>query len=301
MPALESVDLNLLLSLKALLAHQHVSRAADAAGITQSGMSRNLARLRALFADELMVRVGHQMLLTPRAEQLQNELESVLASIDKLIRGEHFSAATTTMHFRVAAADFVGQLLFPLMCEALLKQAPGLTLDWHAWNASTLTDLEKGKLDFALGGVDEAPAGIYRRVLERGEPPVCVSRRQHNAITEPLTLQTYCALQHVMPTLEGYGPSPVDEELAAQGYKRNVVIRTPHFMSAFALVAHTDMLLTVNPQMALIAGLQYPVDRHVLPFQVSLPPFCLLWHQRNHQNPAHLWFRERVGERVGTY
>jgi DNA-binding transcriptional LysR family regulator len=61
------IDLNLLVHLDALLADRSVTRAAARAGIGQSAMSHNLARLRELFGDELLTRGAEGMRLTPRA------------------------------------------------------------------------------------------------------------------------------------------------------------------------------------------------------------------------------------------
>lgn len=293
MTPLAQIDLNLLISLKYLLMHRQVSRAADALDLTQSGMSRNLARLREVFKDDLLVRVGNQMLLTARAEQLQQELDTLLASVEQLVQGEHFAPETTTMHFRVAAADFVVQIYFSYFCSPLLTAAPHLSLEWQAWSEKTLADLEQGKLDFALGGPAQAPANIYQSLLARGSY-VCISRKNHPAIGESLDLDTYCSLGHIVPSLEGVGKNPVDELLAKHGKKRRVVMRTPHFMSAIALAAHSDLLLLIDKNLAETAQAFYAIDIYPTPFSIELPGFYLLWHQRHHKNPAHKWFRELI-------
>jgi DNA-binding transcriptional LysR family regulator len=53
---LSGLDLNLLIPLRVLLTERHVTRAAEKLGITQPAMSASLARLRALFDDQLLVR-----------------------------------------------------------------------------------------------------------------------------------------------------------------------------------------------------------------------------------------------------
>ena len=55
MTHLESVDLNLLPPLAALLEEQHVTRAAERSGLSQPAMSRALGRLRLLLADPARV------------------------------------------------------------------------------------------------------------------------------------------------------------------------------------------------------------------------------------------------------
>lgn len=294
--SLREIDLNLLVSLKVLLSYRHVSRAAEALDLTQSGMSRNLARLRSLLGDDLLVRVGNHMVLTPRAEQLQLELDTLLSDIAHLFQGRQFNPRDTEMHFRFAAADFVTQLFFPVLCTSLFNDAPGLRIDATAWSGQTLHDLEQGKLDFAFGGVDSAPAGIYRAVLGRSTY-VCATSSQNPV---KITLDTYCSQGHVVPTLEGFGKNPIDSALAELGRQRNVVIRTPHFMSGLATVAQTHLVMVVPQALALAASMHYSLSLHPLPFTVEMPPFCLLWHQRHHRSPAHQWFRQWLMQRIGA-
>jgi DNA-binding transcriptional LysR family regulator len=51
-----------------MLTEKNISRAAERMFISQSAMSNALARLRQYFDDELLVRVGRRMELTPRAQ-----------------------------------------------------------------------------------------------------------------------------------------------------------------------------------------------------------------------------------------
>src|SRR6202049_1544702 len=64
---LNSLDLNLLVALDALLLEANVSRAAMRIGLSQPAASHALQRLRDLIGDPLLVRTGARMELTPRA------------------------------------------------------------------------------------------------------------------------------------------------------------------------------------------------------------------------------------------
>ena len=65
---LNSLDLNLLVALDALLREANVSRAAMRIGLSQPAASHALQRLRDLIGDPLLVRTGARMELTPRAQ-----------------------------------------------------------------------------------------------------------------------------------------------------------------------------------------------------------------------------------------
>ena len=64
---LANLDLNLLVTLDALLEQRSVSRAAEQLGLSQPAVSAQLARLRRHFGDELLARFGNQYRLTPLA------------------------------------------------------------------------------------------------------------------------------------------------------------------------------------------------------------------------------------------
>nr|MDQ3038034.1 LysR family transcriptional regulator [Myxococcota bacterium] len=80
-PPLASIDVNLLVALDVLLAERNVTRAAERLHLTQPSLSHQLARLRDLFGDALLVRVGRQMVATPRAEALAPALTRALAEL----------------------------------------------------------------------------------------------------------------------------------------------------------------------------------------------------------------------------
>src|SRR5215813_14855636 len=82
---LSRLDLNLLVAFDALLAERSVTRAAARVGLGQSAMSHNLARLRALFEDELLTRGPEGMRPTPRALALIEPVRITLAQIAALV------------------------------------------------------------------------------------------------------------------------------------------------------------------------------------------------------------------------
>src|SRR5215510_14587366 len=92
---LARIDLNLLVALDALLTERSVTRAAARVGLRQSAMSYNLARLRALFGDELLIRGADGMRPTPRALALIEPARTALAQMAALVsRDEAFDART---------------------------------------------------------------------------------------------------------------------------------------------------------------------------------------------------------------
>src|SRR5215210_1774169 len=87
---LRRYDLNLLLSLHALLHTRNVTMAGDWLGVTQPAMSTDLRRLRQMFADDLLVRVGRDYQLTALASALVEPLSQVVADIERTLNWRPF-------------------------------------------------------------------------------------------------------------------------------------------------------------------------------------------------------------------
>ena len=78
---LNRFDLNLLIALDALLHEKNVTRAAERVFVSQPAMSAALQKLRDYFNDQLLVRVGRDMELTPRGLSLVEPVREALLRI----------------------------------------------------------------------------------------------------------------------------------------------------------------------------------------------------------------------------
>ena len=106
-------NLNALPVLRDILRHGNLTRAAAAIGLTQPALSNVLRQLRMDFDDQLIVRNGKAMQLTPKATALLGPLEETLASIEALLSVDSFDPATCTKHFHIATTDHVISMIAP--------------------------------------------------------------------------------------------------------------------------------------------------------------------------------------------
>src|SRR5271169_1335044 len=79
-------DLNLLTALDALLAEGSVVGAARRLKLSDSAMSRTLARLRQATGDPLLVRAGRDMVPTPRALELAARVSGLAQDVRAVLR-----------------------------------------------------------------------------------------------------------------------------------------------------------------------------------------------------------------------
>jgi LysR family nod box-dependent transcriptional activator len=139
---LRRFDLNLLLSLHALLQFRNVTTAGKHLGVTQPTMSGDLRRLRRMLGDELLVRVGGEYQLTALARSLVGPLTELLAGIDQaLTLRPNFNPRSETREFSVAMVDYALPLLFQPLAEALAREAPYVSVHTHAAHTERMVNL----------------------------------------------------------------------------------------------------------------------------------------------------------------
>ena len=296
---IEGLDLNLLVALRALLTERHVTRAAARVGLSQPAMSHALSRLRELLDDPLLVRTPSGMRPTPRAEAMTAPLERALEDIGRLLSSPApFDPRLSTRKFRIASNDYMELVLFPRLLRRLWTEAPNVDVRIINLAGGVNEDLAEGRLDLAMGVVGQfanvdAPRGLRSRDLV-SDGFVCVVREDHPVVKKRLSLDDFVALPHALVAPRGEGGSVVDSALARIGKKRRVAVEIPHFLVAPHVVRETDLILTLAARVAVslapLLGL-----RQIAP-PLELPGFTMtmVWHERQHVDPAHVWLRDTI-------
>ena len=302
MPDLDDkLDANLVLALHALLRERSVSRAAARMGLGQPAMSHALKRLRERFDDPLLVRGdGRLMQLTPRALELADLAQQGVEAIGRVFAAPaQFDPATCVRRFRMACSDAQNVSLLPGLLARLAQEAPGVDLELPITGPSVPTALEEGRLDLAIGRWDLAPMGLRRRRLYR-ERLVCVVRADHPRVGETLDLATYLALPHMLVAPRGTPHGVVDDALARLGHERRIAVVLQSFVAAMIIASGSDLVITLPSR--LVEQLQGQLALRVLAPPLELPPFelHLVWHERDHYDPAHRWLRGLVASVLQT-
>lgn len=125
---LASVDLNLLVSLHAILEERSVTGAAGRVGLSQPAMSHALRRIRRLFGDEILIRAGARSVLTPRARELIGPLRVVLHGAAGLLGGSAFDPGTSRRTVTIAMSSSMAYMLGSAITALLEEEAPRMGL-----------------------------------------------------------------------------------------------------------------------------------------------------------------------------
>ena len=283
------LDLNLLKVLQALLAEGNLTRAASTVGLSQPAMSHALERLRQALDDPLFVKEGRGLAPTPRALELQEPVARALGILSTAVEGRAFNPATTEMEVRILATDYVTRLVIPRLSADLFHAAPHASLTVRPVDGQSADRLAAGEADLILSVVHEERAGFYKQAVV-SDNFVCLMRRGHPAAAEPLTLERYAALSHVLISLSEDGNGPVDDYLQRRGLKRRIAVRIPYFLTAPSIVAESDLVFTIPRRIAALLSDERLVTA-TLPFDALSFTCSQLWHGRMHRDPAQRWLR----------
>jgi len=292
---LHRFDLNLLVTLDALLTEKNVTRAGLRMNLSQSAMSGGLARLREFFQDELLVSMGRQMVLTPLAQDLVQPVRDVLLQVQAtIITKPHFEAATSPRHFSIAVSDYVTSVLMVAFLRKLKCQSPSITCELRPVGRRATEDLESGELDFLIAPELYASVVHPKEVLFE-DTHLCVAWNKNRAIGTTISVEQYLALGHVIVHVGELGSANYDERmLRAVNCRRNIEVVTASFDLAPQLVIGTERIATVPARLARKYAELLPIK--LLPVPVDIPPIVevLQWHRAHDRDPAHLWFRSQL-------
>lgn len=292
------MDLNLYPVFIEIMRHGSVSKAADALGLTQPATSNALARLRAQMADPLFVRTRGGMLPThfakeilPRIERSVETLRGLPADAPRALP----AIGSLKRHFTIVMSDLEETLFLPELIEQLAAAAPRTSIEVMQFGRQGLQEnFEKSRIDFVLANLLAPVKNVVSRPLSR-QSFICVARTGHPALSGSLSLAAYTSLGHILVAPDRGGTRGViDERLKEVGERRQVVCSVPHFLSACALAARSDHLLTVPRLLGEMVAGNFGLDLHPLPF--SMPGFTigLHWHRTRDSDPEHASFRNFV-------
>lgn len=299
---LQSIDLNLLVVLEALVEECNVTRAAKRIGLSQPAMSNALARLRRTFDDPLLVRTAEGMIPTPAAQALVIPVRHALTQLREALEEKAvFDPTATERTFHLLTNDYAEIALVAPLLQTLRANAGAIKLRiqrprsvFEPPSTSSLADA----FDLAVGFYPDAlalDARLHSALLWE-ERNVCLVSAKHPTINGKLSLKQFAEAEHVALFYKPSGPGVVDTLLAQKGYTRKIAVQSPHFSSLPFIVAGTNLIATVPERMARQFARRLKLQ--VLPVPLDLPAFrlTLLWHQRHHSDPAHRWLRATMIE-----
>ncbi|MEO6340563.1 MAG: LysR family transcriptional regulator [Caulobacteraceae bacterium] len=290
---LAKYDLNSLVALDALLEEKNVTHAGHRVGLSQSAMSGVLSRLRHMFKDELLVRVGRQMERTPLGEEIVEPLKACIRDIEKLLSSRlAFDPASEQRIFTIATSDYLSFLLLGPLIERISERAPGISLRVVQVDEVKIDQLADDLIDFVIMP-SEIPSNLPSKLLFE-DRWVCAVWKHNPLVQDELTVEQYVALHHLVSGQENFGI--IDERLHQMGIKRRIGASVQSFLLAPFVIAGTNMVTILHRRLA--ERLAFSTDIRIIepPFELPIIHESIFWNPRHSNNPPHIWMLEQIAE-----
>ncbi|WP_447752295.1 LysR family transcriptional regulator [Sphingopyxis fribergensis] len=294
-------DLNLLRVFGAIFAKGGVSAAARHLNLSQPAISHALAKLRDAFDDPLFVRQGNKLVPTPAARAIAGPVREALRGLDAALDAAAlFDPAQSTREFRIGVRLSGEMPRFSSLVGRVRSEAPNVALASVTFRRRDLVmALANGDLDLALDVALPADDRLGRHYLGT-EPFAVVARKGHPRVDGAIDLATYLALDHVVATARPHGPGIEDIALERMGLGRRVAVRCQHAITAWQIIAASDMLFSLPRSHAGVLDAMWPMQLLDLPLPVEPGGSYLYWHQAATADPGLAWLRAIIVDELSS-
>lgn len=290
------LDVHSLRVLVALLAERSLTRVATRLNQTQPAISAVLRRLRHVFDDDLLVRSGNSMVVTPRGLEVLESARLALSAMDQLLAvDEPFDPGSAQVQFRIGCPDYLSTVFLAGVVQELRRQAPNARLLVHPLGPGF--DFERslsgGELDVVIGNWPEPPEQLRMGPLLEDDI-VCLMARGHR-LASGMTRDQYLQAPHVVPMqFSATHRGVIDRHLAGLRVMRNVKVEVPFFSMAPHMLPGSDLIFTISRHFAEHYARVLPLT--VVPCPIDYPPmlFYQIWHSRTHHSAAQKWIRHML-------
>lgn len=297
---LASLDLNLVVALRALLEERNVTKAGQRIGLSQPAASAALARLRHHFDDDLLSRVSGRYELTALGRALLDRTATACDLLERVFTSQaDFDPAREEHEFTLVASDYAVAVFGAELARTVHAEAPGIRLRFKQASTEIIEDTTT-----LLSSVDGLlmPHGIIR-----GFPAVDLYRDSwvylvaddNPEIGDQLTLDDLARLPWV--TYQRTYDAPAARQIGMLGIEPRVEVSVDSFGLMPQLVAGTRRVALVQRRLAEQLGGVVPVRVMEPPYEAVPLQEALWWHPVHTHDAAHIWLREtaaRVGEAV---
>lgn len=291
---LASYDLNALVALQALLEECNVTRAGERVGLSQSAMSNALARLRRQYGDDLLVRQGQQMALTPLGRELLVALRPAMTMVERVLTAQAgFDPAISSRSFRVQGSDYALALVAARL-PAVAQQAPGLRVDLEALHPRFVDQVDEILRSVDLLVTPRAYLGDYPGAVLARDGWVAVVDAANTDVGDELSEDVLGESRVVRVYPDSRVGTTLEMQLRARGMRPRSTVTVESFLTVPFAIANSDQVGFLPRRLAGRLAPAYGLRVVEVTFPLADLVECVAWHPTWDDDEGHRWFRERL-------
>ncbi|MFV0487882.1 MAG: LysR family transcriptional regulator [Vibrio fluvialis] len=172
------INLNLIRTLLLLKKHKNMRIVAKILDKSESAISKDIARLRNIFSNELFIRTKNGYEPSYYLEQITPELESAYTQLIGLInKPMQFDPKKCEELITIAIADAEYERTVTALYSEFNRHFPLAKFNFITWNKETLNDIQNGNIHCGIHlQNDQIPKHIYQKTLSFDTVMVAVCR-----------------------------------------------------------------------------------------------------------------------------
>jgi DNA-binding transcriptional LysR family regulator len=292
---LAAVDLNLLVPLLALVEERSVTRAAARVGLSQPAMSHALARMRRLLGDDLLVRQGSAMALTPRAAELIGPLRRALDQTARVVRFPEFDPTTDKRVITIALTASTAIVVGGHVARLVAERAPQTTLRLSTTALPDESNFTEEGADVVLTS-RPSPSALPRERLYDDRWVVVAARDA--ALADATTVDLLRTLPHVMweASRQRVLPYALLDEHGIEYTVRQVV--QENFL-ILPLVSELGGVAVHRHRIATAMSERFPLRIEEFPFPLPGIGIDMVWNPRLADDTFTSWLRGVLRDAAG--
>jgi DNA-binding transcriptional LysR family regulator len=297
---LSRLDLNLLISLDALITERSVTRAAERLHLSQPALSASLARLRSHFGDPILARRGNSYELTPFALRLADHTTTALEAARRVFESQAtWEPAESEREFSIYGSDYGFTTIGRVASELAAERAPGVKFRFMLHNPVVVEDAAN-----RLRSVDGMviPHGFLSGLpyldLWKDNWLAMVSS-SNDAVGGRVTMENLADLPWVMTYQSRSAFTSAERQIQQLGIEPKVEVVVESFLSLPHFVVGTRRIALIQAALAPFAQRLDGVRILPLPFDATPLVSALWWHPVHNRDSEHEWMRGLFEEAAG--
>jgi DNA-binding transcriptional LysR family regulator len=240
---LADLDLNLMKLLKAVVETKNTHQAAEILGISQTSVSRGLAKLRETFGDQLFLRKAHGVEPSELAEKLAQAADEMLTPITKVMESyNNFDPLLFTGKVSISVNTYLLEIFGERLIKVLSSALPKASFELDYWQANSLVDMLNGEIDYSIQISNFSfPQDVYSHNIKSINSSL-VARKNHPILSQSSDWESLKELPLIQLYLTGvnYNKSELHDLYKAKGYEANVILKTHSLKAALSTLRSTD-------------------------------------------------------------
>lgn len=287
-----NLDVRSLRTFLIVLEELSISKAAERLNVTQSAVSHTLSKLRIAMGDPLFVRSGRHISATERATALREPIQNVLDELKGLTDQRSFDPTTRELEYVIAANDFQRDLIFPNLLQNLDKDIT-IHTQFIASGLPAAKLLRQDRCQLLITPYPPDGPDIYQIRLFEDHLVCFYDDAMRNA---PKNLEEFLTSDLIDIKFEDNKSTSTALNFSIKDQLKKAKVTVSNFNAVYLFLKNSEMLCV---GVSLMSKLGYHgLQQSELPFKSPSIPMYLVWHRRNHSDPANLWLRNKIKDFV---